>query len=112
MLLEGVIGKLSGESWKSSQSTSTRETRQTMEKELMDLSLPLSVLVGKTSLKIRDLLQLKRGDILCLDKPKDDNMVLQVGSKTKMAGKTGVVRRKKAVKITQILEREVPGSHE
>ncbi len=112
MLLEGVINKLSGESWKSSQSNSTRETRQTMQKELQTLEMPLSVLVGKLNLKIRDLLQLKQGDILCLDKPKDEEMIVQVGSKTKMAGSTGVVRRKKAVKITKILEREVPGSDE
>ncbi|MBD3321846.1 MAG: flagellar motor switch protein FliM [Chitinivibrionales bacterium] len=112
MVLESVISKLSGESWMSSQSTATVETRQVLEHEIDTLELPLAAVIGKTKLTIRDLLQLKRGDVLCLDKPADSDLSIQVGGKTKMAGKIGLVGRKKAAKITKIIEKEVPGNHE
>ncbi len=112
MILESVISNLSGESWMSSQSTVTKETRNLIKHEIESLSLPLSVLIGQTKLSIKDLLQLQKGDILCLDKEKDDNLAIQIGRKTKMAGKTGLIGRKKAVQVTKIIEKEVPGSYE
>ncbi len=112
MVLESVINKLSGESWMSSQSTSTPETRSMVEHEIGSLDLPLRVLVGQTKLSIRDYLQLHCGDILCLDKPANSDLIVRVGNKTKLAGKSGVIGRKKAVKITRITEKEVPGSDE
>ncbi len=112
MLLESVINSLSGESWMSSQSTSTAETKSMMEHEIESLSLPLSAVIGQTKLTIRDLLQLQQGDVLCLDKAKESDLLIQVGGKTKMAGKSGLIGRRKAIKITAILEKEVPGSDE
>jgi flagellar motor switch protein FliM len=96
----------------SSQSTTTKETRGLLEHEIKSLKVPITAVIGQTKLTIRDLLQLQRGDILCLDKKKDTDLAIQIGSKTKMAGKTGLVGRKKAIEITQIIEKEVPGSDE
>jgi flagellar motor switch protein FliM len=112
MLLENVINNLSGESWMSSRSAATVETRTTLERELETIELPVSTLIGKTSLTIRDLLQLQRGDVLCLEKAYDSDLILQVGGKNKMAVRTGLVGRKKAVKIVKVLEKEVPGCDE
>ena len=112
MLLEGVLNNLSGESWMSSQSTATQETRQTLETEVQQFDLPLSIVIGQTKLSIRDMLQLQRGDVLCLDKPADGELLIQFGGRTKMAGKSGLIGRKKAVKITRVIEKEVPGSNE
>jgi flagellar motor switch protein FliM len=112
MLLESVINNLSGASWMSSQSTATQETRTVLEHEIQSVDLPVSVLIGQTSLTVRDLLQLQRGDILALDKLYDSELLIQVGGKTKMGGKSGLIGRKKAAKITRIIEKEVPGCHE
>lgn len=112
LLLESVITNLSGESWMSSQSTSTAETRSVLEAEMQDLELEMATVVGKTSLTIRDLLQLQRGDVLCLDKSAESDLLVQIDNKTKMAGRSGLIGRKKAVKITRIIEKEVPGCHE
>jgi len=112
ILLESVINNLSGESWMSSQSASTNETKTMLEHELHDVQLKLSTLIGKTNLTIRDLLQLQRGDVLCLDRPCESDLIVQVEGKTKMAARSGVIRRNKAIKITKILVKEVPGSDE
>jgi flagellar motor switch protein FliM len=112
LLLESVITNLSGESWMSSQSTSTTETRNVLETEIQDLPLTLSTTIGKTNITIRDLLQLQRGDVLVLDKPFDSDLNVQIDGKSKMAARSGLIGRKKAIKITRILEKEVPGCHE
>ena len=112
MLLENVINNLSGESWMSSQSTATAETRSMLEHELQSVELPLATVIGKTSLSIRDLLQLQYGDVLCLDKPYDSDLIVQVENKPKMAARSGLIGRKKAIKIVKILEKEVPGCNE
>jgi flagellar motor switch protein FliM len=112
MLLEGVLNNLSGASWMSSQITSTAETRQIVEEEISSLELPVSVVIGQTKISIRDLLQLQRGDILALDKPYTSDLLVQIDGKTKMTAVSGLIGRKKAAKITRIIEREVPGSNE
>jgi flagellar motor switch protein FliM len=112
MLLENVINNLSGESWMSALSITTKETRAMMVNEIESLPLPTTVIIGQTKLSIGDLLQLQRGDVLCLEKHKDSDLMIQFGGKTKMAGKSGLFGRKKAVKITRVLEKEVPGNDE
>jgi flagellar motor switch protein FliM len=112
LLLESVITNLSGESWMSSQSTSTMETRTVLEAEIQDLPLTVSTTIGNTNITIRDLLQLQRGDVLVLDKAFDSDLNVQIDGKTKMSARSGLIGRKKAIKITRILEKEVPGCHE
>jgi flagellar motor switch protein FliM len=112
MLLESVINNLSGESWMSSQSTSTQETRTVLEDEIQQVDLTVASVIGNTTLTIKDLLQLQRGDVLCLDKPYDSDLLIQIEGKTKMAARSGLIGRKKAVRITKIIEKEVPGCDE
>jgi len=38
--------------------------------------------------------------------------LVQVEGKTKMAAKSGLIGRKKAIRITKIIEKEVPGCNE
>jgi len=50
--------------------------------------------------------------IFSCKKHKDSDLAIQIGGKTKMAGKSGLVGRRKAVSITRVVEKEVPGSDE
>ena len=108
-IIERLFTYMTSESWITTKVQTTAETRRTMEEEIQGLSVPLSVLIGQTKLTIRDLLQLAKDDIICLDKQKDEDLIVQIGGKSKMAGKSGVVGRKKAIRITEIIEPEVPG---
>lgn len=110
ILLENVLDKLSGETWMSAQRTSTTETRKVIRNELQSLNIPVQALIGETQLTVRDLLQLQEGDVICLDRPEKSDLFLQVGGKTKMACRPGLVGRKKAVQVTRVIEKEVPGA--
>jgi flagellar motor switch protein FliM len=107
MLLESVMGKLSGESWISSQRTSTQETRRLIEKEISSTDTRVSAVIGETNITIRDLLQLKRGDVIILDKLANSDLIVQTGGKPKYLGKVGVVGNNKSIQITSIIEREL-----
>ncbi|MBF0431615.1 MAG: flagellar motor switch protein FliM [Fibrobacteria bacterium] len=107
MLLESVIGKLSGESWISSRLTTTQETRSQIEKEISNTETTVSTIVGDLQLTIRDLLQLKNGDVLVLDKLANSDLLVKVGGKPNFLGKVGVVGNNKSIQINSIIEREV-----
>ncbi len=107
MLLESVIGKLSGESWISSQRTTTQETRNQIEKEISSTSVRVSAVVGETTISIRDLLQLKKGDVVVLDKLASSDLVVKVGGKAKYLGQVGIMGSNKSIQIKSIIDREV-----
>jgi len=107
MLLESVISKLSGESWISAQRTTTQETRNQIEKEISSTNVNITALVGETQLTIRDLLQLKTGDVIVLDKLADSDLVIDVGGRPKYLGTVGIVGTNKSVQIKSIIDREV-----
>ena len=110
MLLESVLDKLSGEKWMSSERISTQETQKVIKNEINNLPVLVQAIIGETQIKMRDLLQFQKDDVICLDKPEKSDLHLQIEGKTKMACRPGLVGRKKAVQITRIIEKEVPGS--
>lgn len=107
ILLESVIEKLSGETWISSQKTTTQETRRLVEKELSETPSVASARIGELSMTVRDFMQLKKDDVLVLDKPANSDLVLFVGNQPKFLAKPGIVGRKKSVQITSVIDREV-----
>ncbi len=107
MLLEPVISKLSGESWISGQRTSTQETRRLIESEIASTELITTAVIGDTQLNVRDFLQLRRGDVLVLDKLAESELVVKIEEKSKFLAKIGMVGRNKCVQITSLLEREI-----
>ena len=111
LVLESVMTNMSGE-WMGAMNTATPETRAAIEQEIQEIDLNVSTVIGKARLTLRDLVQLQNGDVLCLDKPITSELMIQIDGKNKMAGRSGLVGRRKAVRVTRILEKEVPGFHE
>ncbi|NLB63041.1 MAG: flagellar motor switch protein FliM [Fibrobacter sp.] len=107
VLLESIIDKLSGESWISSQKTTTQETRRLIEKELSHTPMTLRCQVGETKMNVRDFLQLNIGDVLVLDKLATSDLTVFVEDRPEFLAKPGVVGRNKSIQITSIIEREV-----
>ncbi len=107
ILLESIIEKLSGESWISSQKTTTQETRRLVEKELSQTPCTVRCEIGETKLTVRDFLQLGIGDVLVLDKLANSDLVVFVEDRPEFLAKPGTVGRNKSIQITAIIDREV-----
>ena len=79
--------------------------RETLMNSIRNTSLPVSALLGKTQVTLRDLLQLQPGDIIPLNSlVADDSIVLQVENLQWFAGKIGVAKKNYAVKIGKVLQ--------
>ncbi len=109
ILLEGVINKLSGESWIASQRSSTLETKKIMENEISPTSVDVQACIGETKISVRDYMQLVKGDVIVLDKLVGSDLTVKVNDVPKMRGRPGKVGRKKAVKITSFYSKEELG---
>jgi len=106
MVLEGIIGKLSGESWMKAQRVSTRETEKIVRKEIESRNISVAAEIGNLTLSVRDLLQLRKGDVLLLDKPADSRLGIKLNGQLKMEGKPGLMGRKKAIQVTGFINKE------
>lgn len=76
-----------------------------MRERLKETNLELKVYLGETRLSIRDLLNLKEGDILVLDKPYSAPLIASVEELPKFQGYAGRSRNRKVFKIEEALFR-------
>ncbi len=106
MVLEGIIGKLSGESWMKAQRSSTRETEKIVKKEIETRNVSVSAEIGSLTLSVRDLLQLRRGDVLLTDRPSESRLGIKLNGQLKMEGKPGLIGRRKAIQVTGFINKE------
>lgn len=68
-------------------------------KGISTTELPVSVELGRTSIAIKDLLELQPGDVIVLDSKKNTLRPVKVGARTKFFSRVGVHDGHKAVKI-------------
>jgi len=106
MVIEPVLFKLSARQWFTlTKEEMTEETREVLDKKVRTTWVPISVNLGAATLKMRDIVELKKGDIIKLEtNAKDDVLVLAEGTPMYYA-KIGTKGKKKAVKITKVLKK-------
>ena len=67
-------------------------------KELINnVYVPLSVDLGTVSITIKELVDLRPGDVINLDKMVSDTLVTKISDQPKFVAKPGVLNRKKAI---------------
>ncbi len=78
--------------------------RRKLAELLEDVSVEIRVELGRAKMTLRDLIKLKVGDVIVLDKHTTDELDVKVQGITKFKGLPGVQRGDKAVKITKRIE--------
>ena len=68
--------------------------------------LPVYAELGKAKLSVKDLLELKKGDVIKLDKRINQEIEVIIGKKRKLAARPGTVEGNKAVRIIRPLTDE------
>jgi flagellar motor switch protein FliM len=110
MVLESIIQKLSTQKWFISNSGgSSPETRQTLQTRLQTTSVPVSVQVGKLALTAAQVLGLKAGDVIPMNKSVNAQLDVFVEDKKKFGGRPGIHSKRKAVMITTVYADETEG---
>lgn len=107
-MLEPIMGKLSAQMWFSSGRKDVSASWDEIRRQLEKVELPIAVNLGGTTVSIRELLGLQKGNVIRLDtSPKQELRVL-VGGKPKFKSRPGRVGRTLAVAITQVLREDGP----
>jgi flagellar motor switch protein FliM len=63
--------------------------------------LPITAQLGSATLLMREYLNLKVGDVLCMDQRTDDLLKVWVDGKVKFWGQPGISKRKRAIRIAR-----------
>ncbi|GMU32406.1 MAG: flagellar motor switch protein FliM [Planctomycetia bacterium] len=108
-VIEPVIGKLAVQSWLVySTGGSTSDQSRHVTRNLRKAELPLTAMLGETTITVNELMDLAPGDIIQLEKLIDRDFILEVRGQKKFAGKLGKLRGKRALQITRNADSEEP----
>jgi flagellar motor switch protein FliM len=106
--LEDVLAKLNRQQVTTSQvrvnESKMKENMQMLHQHMSTTHLPIIAELGKTSLTVKEILNLKEGDIIKLKKRVNHEIEVLISGKRKLAAKPGSVEGKKAVRITRPLK--------
>lgn len=103
LMLEPVSSKLNTKFWFTSTLRTSGEDKSIhLQKVVEKTTLPMSVVIGKNILSVKDLLELQVGDVINLEHKKNDEVNVYVGSRLKFRGKPGQLGSNLAVRITSV----------
>lgn len=71
---------------------------------LMDLTLPISIELGRTNMLIRDILDLKRGQVVEFEKLASEPVDILVNGKKMAEGEVVVIEKHFGIRITHLVE--------
>lgn len=84
----------------------TPKERYNVTKQILNSDVEVSVIVGRTKLLMKDLMEMGRGDIIMLDQNASLPIVVEIENEKKFLAQSGVVDRKYAAQIIAKIERE------
>lgn len=104
--LEPIMDKLNTKFWFSSLVEHDEGYATAMESMLEKVNIPLSVLLGKSSITVNDFVNLQKGDIIKINTKIDDELDVYVGKIKKFKALPGTASDKYAVRVTSIIREE------
>ncbi|MCE5168064.1 MULTISPECIES: flagellar motor switch protein FliM [Paenibacillus] len=108
VVIEPIMPKLSVHHW----FVSEKKTREPIEVEKLrqrvtKAKLPISVELGTSQITVQEMMQLSIGDVIALNKPVDNGLMIRVGDRVKYIGSPGVIKDRVAVQIEQVVDEGV-----
>jgi flagellar motor switch protein FliM len=104
-VLEGILSQLSAQHiFQTKGIVSSIEEKQKILTRLNNTEMHINVILGHTEISIKDLFELKIGDVLRLDNRVNDNLVIEVNEIPKFLARPGVQNDKIAVSIADIVD--------
>lgn len=107
LVIEPIVADLNTKNWFSQRQEDAQiEYRSTVEKQLEDTFIPISVLIGKTNITVDEFINIQVGDVIPLDSYITSDLRVNVENKTKFYAKPGISKGKNAIQITSIIGKE------
>ena len=103
LLLKPITSKLSAQRWfSSSVKKNTGKNATILARRLEKTYLTLGVRLGRADLPVDDILNLKVGDIVTLERTQQEEIEILIGNSVKFLGRPGIRGKKLAVHINRI----------
>ncbi|WAM33442.1 flagellar motor switch protein FliM [Caldicellulosiruptor morganii] len=107
MVVEPIMPRLSTKYWFSTSAKETsEETRGYLQKKIEKTKVPVRAILGKAEITVREFLDLQVGDVIKLDRKKNQEIEVFVGNRLKFYGVPGRKEKRIAIKITRVEEEE------
>ncbi len=103
-MLEPVLPQLSSRQWalRNPRAKAGGE-QERLARKLAEVSLPISVELGRARVTVGELLSLEAGDVIQLDTPADAPVDVFVKGRRKFRGKAGTAGRRLAVQVVEVI---------
>jgi len=107
MVIKPITPRLSSQNWVSSAGKrATPLLRRMLTQHLYRTTITCRARLGKTRMRLRDLLQLKVGDTILLDTPVNGTIDLLAENRVKFRGKPAIRNRRLVVAITNVVSED------
>lgn len=105
ILLEPVLDKLNTKFWfTTSVKEYSKEDENVIKNRILRTEVPLVAYLGYTEALVKDIVNMKNGDIIKLEKNPESIIDIKVGSNVKFKGEIGTTNNKIAVKILEVVK--------
>ncbi|NMA86366.1 MAG: flagellar motor switch protein FliM [Tissierellia bacterium] len=105
LVIEPILDKLSTRYWFSTAQRDLSEKEMMAVRErILNTAVPVRAELGSTNIRVNDILNLQRGDVIKLDTHIDDMTKIRIGSQVKFTGNIGVSKNKMAIKIANVVK--------
>ncbi|HNX77181.1 MAG TPA: flagellar motor switch protein FliM [Candidatus Rifleibacterium sp.] len=103
--VESIVHKFNAASWFAAVRKEPAQTNvDSISHQVRSVHLPLVAELGATIVTLQDILGLQPGDILVTDQLLKNDLNIRVGNLVKFLGRPGILGKKMAISITQVLE--------
>lgn len=110
IVIEPIASKLSAQLWFSGASKGPSETtRKTLQNQLERAQVLLHAHLGRTKLTLKDLVNLKRNDVIRLDTAITDPVQVRIGEQVKFRAQPGTFKGKVAIQIIEVCQEDNSG---
>jgi flagellar motor switch protein FliM len=104
LTLESVINKLSAQNWiDKNKKLNDNNDFMLNVRRVVPVQAPIRAVLGNATVSIRELINVKIGDVIKIDKPATQDVEVIIGDKIKYHARAGLAGNQLAVKITEII---------
>jgi len=104
--LEPILPKLASRDLMLNETNSKKSRNKELQVLLGGAKVTVEANLGESELTLREILELDSGDIISLNTPADDTVILSIDGKDRFKGEIGLRRFRKSVQVTEIIETE------
>lgn len=107
LLLKPILSKLSAQRWFSGSKRSSPQHTVLIAQQIQRARVPIIAMLGTTRLTLRQILDLKEGDVVLLDRRTDEPIDILVGNKMKFRARPGLRGKQVVVLIDSIVSDKI-----